>query len=303
MFERFVGVDWSGAARPSGQRIYVAEATRQGTRVTVASVVRARDRAAVEAFLRGSPLEPAPAWHGWPSPGALARGARRVVAFDFAFGFPVAFRHPERGRGWRWDDLGTLAERLSPQGDHDRHAEPVRRAIEADPALGSQFRLHGGNGVPATPHRMTDRRLDGLRPESVFHLIGPSQVGIGSIAGIAMLHRLRGSEGLAVWPFDGGERVEAARQVLVEVWPRMWLERGCRKNELPGRVRQLERWEQQGVNFKTRAEQAALSSGDALDAAAAAIGAARSCHRLPSPEALPRDARQREGWIVGVQVP
>jgi len=303
MFDRFVGVDWSGAARPSGQQIYVAEATLQSGRVTVASVVRARDRAAVEAFLRGAPLEQAPAWRGWPSPGALARGARRVVAFDFAFGFPVAFRHPDQGREWSWDDLGSLANRLSPGGIEERPHESLRRAIAADPVLAGQFRLHGGNGVPATPHRMTDRRQDGLRPESVFHLIGPSQVGIGSIAGIAMLHRLRGRDDLAVWPFDGGDRVETARQVLVEVWPRMWLERGLRKNELPGRVRQLERWAQQGVNFRTRAEQAALSSGDALDAAAAAIGAARTCHMLPSHAPLPRDARQREGWIVGVQVP
>jgi hypothetical protein len=41
---------------------------------------------------------------------------------------------------------------------------------------------------------------------------------------------------------------------------------------------------------------------DALDAAAA-IGAARSCYRLPSPGAVPEEARRREGWIAGVQIP
>jgi hypothetical protein len=302
-FERFVGIDWSGAARRSGQQIYVAEAIRQDARVSVAGVVRARDRAAVERFLRGGPLEPSPAWRGWPTPAPLARGARRVVALDFAFGFPVAFEHPERGRDWTWEDLGELADGLSPEIGDDRPAESLRRAIEADPVMSRQFRLRGGDGVPATPHRMTDRRFDGMRPESVFHLIGPSQVGIGSLAGIALLHRVRGTEGVALWPFDGSDRVESARVVLVEVWPRMWLERGCRKNELPGRVRQLERWGQQGINFRTRAEQAVLSAGDALDAAAAAIGAARSCYRLRSPDDLPPDAREREGWIVGVEVP
>lgn len=300
-FERFVGVDWSGAARPSGQQIYVAEALRQDARVTVATVVRARDRSAVEDFLRGDALEPAAAWRGWPGPGTLARGARRVVGLDFAFGFPTVFRLPDREGGWTWDDLGRWAEGLVPR--RLENGEPVRRAIAASPALASQFRLKGRESVPATPHRMTDRRLDGLRPESVFHLIGPSQVGIGSIAGIAMLHRLRGSEGIAVWPFDSEERIEAARIVLVEVWPRMWLARGMRKNEPPERVRQLEQWQHEGIAFRTRAEQAVVSSGDALDAAAAAIGAARSCYRLPSPYVLPAAAREREGWIVGVQVP
>ena len=50
-FERFIGVDWSGAARPSGQHVYVAEAHRQDARITIQSVVRARDRSAVEGYL------------------------------------------------------------------------------------------------------------------------------------------------------------------------------------------------------------------------------------------------------------
>ena len=156
--------------------------------------------------------------------------------------------------------------------------------------------------MPAAAHRATDRRLNGLRPESVFHLIGPSQVGLGSIAGIAMLHRLRGAVGVGIWPFDARERVDSARTVLVEAWPRMWLARGCRKNEPAGRTRQLARWAEQRVSFAPGAREAALSSADALDAAAAAIGAAKTCHRLPSPELLPPEALEREGWILGAKV-
>jgi hypothetical protein len=89
----------------------------------------------------------------------------------------------------------------------------------------------------------------------------------------------------------------------VEVFPRMWLDAGLRKNELPERVRQLDAWRRVGVAFSADAELAAASSGDALDAVAAAIGAARSAYNLPAPDALPEEARRREGWIVGVQVP
>jgi hypothetical protein len=297
-FERFIGIDWSGAATRSGQRIYVAEAHRQGGRITLHSVVRARDRGAVEAYLGGAPLEHAPAWEDWPGPAPLDHRARRVVAMDFAFGFPAAFEHPEAASDWSWADLTSWAASLD---SSNGTIEPIRRAIERDPEIARQFRLHGG--ADARMHlRLTDRHATN-KAESVFHLIGPSQVGLGSITGIAMLHRLREVDGLAVWPFDPPEAIDRASAVLVEAFPRMWLDRGLRKNQLPERVRQFDAWRRWGVAFHEKAELAAASSGDALDSAAAAIGAARSCKTLPAPENVPEEARLREGWIVGVQVP
>jgi hypothetical protein len=299
-FERFIGIDWSGAARPSGQQVYVAEAHRQDARITVQSVVRARDRSAVESYLRGDALAHAPAWSDWPGPRPLDRRARRIVAMDFAFGFPTEFRIPGLEGAWRWDELAGWAARVEGDG-RNGSLESLRGVIEQTDALAGQFRLRAGDA--ALMHkRLTDSHAPG-RPESVFHLIGPSQVGLGSITGIAMLHRLRGVEGLALWPFDTPERLEAAAAVLVEIFPRMWLAAGTRKNQLPGRVRQLQAWQHDGVAFRNDAELAVASSGDALDAVAAAIGAARSCYRLPSPDSLPGVARRREGWIAGVQVP
>jgi hypothetical protein len=301
-FERFIGIDWSGAAQPSGQHVFVAEAGRRDARITLHTVLRARDRAAVEDYLAGGPLAPAPAWEDWPAPGRLT-GGRRVVALDFAFGFPSGFDLPSLGDHWTWSDLGRWADGLDPRPNGNGVGDGVRAAITSDPELASRFRLKGGDAVPDRRHRLCDSQLDGLQPESVYHLIGPSQVGLGSITGMAMLHRLVERADLAIWPFHPRARVEAASVVLVEVWPRMWLQRGIRKNELPDRVRQLEAWAHDGVTLSTKAEVAAASSADAMDAAAAAIGAARSCYRLPSPEVLPEDARLREGWIAGVQVP
>ena len=129
-FERFVGIDWSGAARTSGQQIYVAEAHRHGGRITLHSVLRARDRAAVETFLRGGALEPAPAWAGWPGPTELSGRRARLIGLDFAFGFPAAFRHPDRPDGrWDWPDLGRLASSLDSDG------AGVRERLAGDPLL------------------------------------------------------------------------------------------------------------------------------------------------------------------------
>jgi hypothetical protein len=299
-FERFIGIDWSGASKVSGQKVYVAEAYRHGSGMTVHSVIRARDRQAIEEWLAGSPLEPAPAWRGWPGPGRLDGRARRLVALDFAFGFPAAFELPELEHRWSWDELGRWAAALEDARENGLNS--IRREIAADPLLARQFRLRGGD--PATMHlRICDGRAARHRPASVFHLIGPSQVGLGSITGIAMLHRLRQTEGVAIWPFDPPDQIDTARVVLVEIFPRMWLDDGIRKNELPERVRQIESWKSGGVAFNGKAELAAASAGDALDAAAAAIGAARCCYKLPSPSVVPEDSRRREGWIVGAQVP
>jgi hypothetical protein len=294
LFDRYFGVDWSGAERPSAQNVYVAEARQGPDGVGVVSVTRARDRTAVAEFLAGRPFAPAPGWDGWPGPERLDLERRALVGLDFAFGFPVRFSLPKLGRRWRWEDLARWAEAL------DRRGMSVRKSIRNELALAQQFRLRGGD--PAPPHkRETDKHVDGVRPESVFHLIGPSQVGTASITGIAMLERLRRGGRAAVWPIDPPVRVDRARVVLVEVFPRLWLGREVRKSELPDRLHRIERWKAEGARFERQAEFAAASSGDALDATAAAIGLARGVE-LPPPEELP-EAGAREGWIAGAELP
>jgi hypothetical protein len=293
-FDRYFGVDWSGAERPSAQNIYLAEARRGPGGVEVRRLVRARDRNAVAEFLAGRPFAPAPGWDGWSAPERLDRERRALVGLDFAFGFPVRFELPKLGRSWRWEDLARWAEALDSRG------LSVRKSIRNELALAKQFRLRGGD--PARPYRrVTDGNVDGVRPESVLHLIGPSQVGTASITGIATINRLRRGARAAVWPFDPPARLRRASVVLVEVFPRLWLGRDVRKSELPDRVRRIERWKQGGIEFEREAELAASSSGDALDATAAAIGLARGVE-LPELDELPAEGA-REGWIAGASVP
>jgi hypothetical protein len=293
-FDRYFGVDWSGAERSSAQNVYLAEARRGSGGVEVIAVTRARDRRAAAEFLAGRPFAAAPGWQEWPGPERLDFDRRALVGLDFAFGFPVRFELPKLGRSWRWEDLARWAERL------DSRSVSVRKSIRNELTLSKQFRLRGGD--PARPHkRETDKHVNGVRPESVFHLIGPSQVGTASITGIAMLERLRRGGRAAVWPFDPKVRVDRARVVLVEVFPRLWLGKEVRKSELPDRVRRIERWKAEDVRFKREAELAAASSGDALDATAAAIGLARGVE-LPPADALPAEGA-REGWIAGAELP
>jgi hypothetical protein len=62
--------------------------------------------------------------------------------------------------------------------------------------------------------------------ESPFRLYGARQVGRGGLAGMRMLRHLREQigAGLAVWPFDGDDAVEQAGMVVVEMFPRLFID-------------------------------------------------------------------------------
>jgi hypothetical protein len=55
----------------------------------------------------------------------------------------------------------------------------------------------------------------------MFNGVGPASVGVGSLAGMRMLHHLKQRRDLrvAVWPFDA---MENADLVVVEIFPRLY---------------------------------------------------------------------------------
>jgi hypothetical protein len=289
VYERVIGIDWSGAGSSRGQEIYVAEATAQDPS-RVLSAVRAADRAAVEAFLRGEPLELARAWSGWPAPEPLAATETALVGLDFAFGFPRQFTLPSAGPAWSWESLAAWCIRLD--GEED-----LSKAIRAHPEAVKQFRVGSGGSSAVMYLRTTEERLRelGRRPASVFNLVGAQQVGAGSIRGIPILARLRRDRVAAVWPFDE----PASREVtVVEAFPRLWLTAGLGKQHPSRRIKQVRDWKKAGIRFENDSELVTVASADAMDAVAAAIGLA-TAPALTTLANLPPEAA-REGWIAGV---
>jgi hypothetical protein len=289
VYERVIGIDWSGAGAAQGQEIYVAEATAQDP-PRVLSVVRAADRAAVEAFLRGNPLRLSKAWSGWQAPELLAAAEMALVGLDFAFGFPRHFSLPGAGTAWSWESLAAWCAGL----EGDKH---LVQALRAKPEAAKQFRLGSADSGAVMHLRITEKELQGLgkRPASVFNLVGAQQVGAGSIRGIPVLARLRQNRTAAVWPFDE----PASRQVtIVEVFPRLWLTAGLGKQHPTRRIEQLRVWKKAGIRFEKDTGLVAVASADAMDAVAAAIGLATATG-LTAAGDLPSEAA-REGWIAGV---
>lgn len=265
IFERFLGVDWSGAK--SGGNVFVAEVVvaRNGHRV---ERVERSSRAQVEAELAGPVERP------------------MLAGLDFCFSFPASFSLDGRS-DWDWPELRAWAATLvGPDG----HAD-VARALAACRER-SQFRLVAGDPAPAL-RRRTEAACR-PRPASVVHLLPyQRQVCLGSIHGIAMLDRLHGRVGLAVWPFD---TAAGADTVLAEVYPAMWVAPGVVKRRPSHRLRQLRDWKNRLGGIDDAVVDLVLDSEDAFDALAVAIA-------LPELSlAAPPDV-DREGWILGVDPP
>ena len=270
-FERFVGVDWSGAKDDRGG-VYVAEAVRgEGPgRIRVTRVERS-SRARVEAELRAMD------------------GPRTLVGLDFSFSFPAAFRLGG-AEAWTWPELRAWAARLV-----DSAAGDVRAALHAAPER-DQFRLVPGDRAELL-WRATEHACHPL-PASVQDLVVyQRQVTLGTIHGIAVLDHLDDADHVAVWPFDA-DRVADAPAVVAEVYPSMWLDPDIRKGRADHRPRQLEAWRAFADGLEGVVADTVVASGDALDAVAVAL--ALPSLRLEAP-ADPVVAR--EGWILGVPIP
>jgi hypothetical protein len=270
-FERFVGVDWSGAKDDRGA-VYLAEVVgREAPGRLVVLRVERSSRARVEAELR------------------RPTGRRTLVGLDFSFSFPAAFELAGRS-DWSWEQLCAWCDHLVESTGGD-----VRAALHMA-AERPQFRLVPGDRAELF-WRATERACH-PRPASVQDLVVyQRQVTLGTIHGMAMLHRLRDVEHLAVWPFDG-DRVETAPVVVGEIYPSMWLDPDIRKGRAADRPRQVEAWRTFTEGIDGGVEELLARSGDALDALAVAL--ALPSLRLEEPD---DPLVAREGWILGVPLP
>lgn len=199
VFEHVLVADWSARARPASARPSPDAIWWHATWLEEPRYSRTSEEAE-EGILKALREAPGPV----------------LAGFDFCFALPAWAMH--RLGGWR-----QLWKLLEERGT----SRPAEIAMELNRRLGG-----GGGGpfwgFPAVPRKprpylwtefraceLELKRL-GRHPKPVFQLSGAGAVGAQSLAGIAVLERLRRALGARVWPF---EPVEGARIVLAEVWP------------------------------------------------------------------------------------
>jgi hypothetical protein len=283
-FDRFVGVDWSGATGSAYSGVAVAEC-RAGS---------------------GAPaLVPPPGrrWRradfaDWVAAQA-ATDERLLIGIDCAFALPEPTASALLGDSYSAAALWSYIEAICASdgdfygggfADHEEHA-PLFWRSGPRPA---DFAEH---------HRATEQacRAKGLgTPESPLKLVGARQVGKGGLAGMRVLNWLkqRLGEAFAVWPFDP---TKTARVVCVELYPRLFMRMAGHGN---GKVRTLDALNVcfEALRSSRYVGNVEASSDHETDALVAAAGlrfiAAEGA--VWSPNGLDSLGRRAEGWIFGV---
>ncbi len=288
-FDRFIGIDWSGAKDPR-RGLQVAQCF-QGTAVPQI-VLNSKGRK----WRRREVID-------WLV--QIDNQVERIIAgFDFAFAYPYCDK-----------DAYFHKHILSPE-----NVESLWKLIdsicrEADDFYGGPFYLT--RGAPFSDYllyqtstgkcyrnrmRITDNRCDELggNPAPVFKCVGPDSVGIGSIAGMRLLHEVNSNLNsmLFIWPF---QRENKIRSVIVEIFPRFfYILAGANPREWRNRRNVNNTLKYFGSEELTH--EVEIQSEDQVDAiiSAAAIRLLKSAPDTWQPARLNACARAYEGWIFGV---
>lgn len=204
-FTRFACIDWSGAAGPWQRGIAIA-------------ICEAGDAA---------PTLVAPPGRHWSRQAALdwlrdRADANLLIGIDFSPALPFdpvdgylpGVPHgPHDARSlWRYVDRLCMHDPHLAAGSFVRHPE-IGRLFRVGAETGDRFaHPHDRNGRL----RIAERHPDCGRPSSCFNLVGASQVGLSSLTGMRVLHRLGGR--IPVWPF---QPPPAAGALIVEIYTSM----------------------------------------------------------------------------------
>ncbi|MBN8845063.1 MAG: hypothetical protein J0H88_17645 [Sphingomonadales bacterium] len=202
-FTHFAAIDWSGARGPRQPGIALAVASGRAA----PALVRPG-----HIWSRGEIL----AW----IEEAQASDADMLIGFDFS----AAFAFADRGAYFpEWADspadlraLWTLVEALTAEDPHFQidgflsHPEARRHFRHARGDVGDMFEPGAGRLRVVEQHQRATRQAASV---SNFNLVGAAQVGKASLAGMRLLHRLRGR--VPLWPLDP---VPAKGPLLVEIY-------------------------------------------------------------------------------------
>lgn len=283
-FDRFVGVDWSGA----NGKAYSG--------IAVAGCGLGRDAP-------GLIPPPGPRWRRTDFVDWVAReaaiGHRLLIGIDCAFALPAAMAGMLMGDAYSAAALWAYIDAACADAADFYGGGFADLPIHAAHFWRSGKRPEGF----AEHHRATEHacRLAGHgAPESPLKLVGARQVGKGGLAGMRVLHALKQGLGdrFAVWPFDPADD---ARVVAVELYPRLFIRMAGKGN---AKVRTLDSLNgcMLALGSAPYVDSVDAASDHETDALVAAAGLRFIADResVWSPPGLDALARRAEGWIFGV---
>lgn len=284
-FTHFVGVDWSGAKgkRHAGIAVAVCEAEAGMPRlITPPSGHKNWSRIECAEWVAGNC--------------GLPVGVRILVGFDSAFSLPFL-------------DKGHFLPEIDVQTATSLWQKVEELSANAPDFFGGEFvNLHADHYLrTGNKGKLFERRMrvaetlaveTGMGPcESVFHLIGPSQVGMSGLSTMRLLRQLSNNENIAIWPFEDSD---SASIVLVEIYAAAFAALGGHKGKVRDRETLLSILTSLGADGRLRGGNE--MSDHAADALVTSAGLRSIAHdsKYWKPARLSSMVRRTEGWIFGL---
>jgi hypothetical protein len=286
-FDRFVGVDWSGARSPVNTKSISLSVSFAGISAPI-RIDHVRSRTAVAQWIES----------------LLAEGGRTLIGIDCNFGYAQEIAAQQFGKNYSYRDVWREIDKVN-----ESHPNYFAGNVWSQPPHQKYFWTEGKKPAGFNlPRRVTEAACGNAGygwPESPFKMIGPKQVGKGGLAGMRLVHDLtrRYPSQIAVWPFQ--PYTESAQIVIAEIYPRLFIRQAAMGN---AKIKSLA-----GVNaVLTHMDsdiltgQENLSDHDA-DSLISAAGLRFLCGNSPNipdtlcaPVGMDDIAMKGEGWIFGV---
>lgn len=284
-FTHFVGIDWSGAKgkRHAGIAVAMCDAGAGMPRLIMPpSGHKSWSRSECAEWIAGNC--------------GLPKVAKILMGFDSAFSLPFL-------------DKGHFLPDISADTALSLWEEVDELSAKAPDFFGGAFveryadhYLRAGNKGKLFERRMRVAETlaveTGMGPcESVFHLIGPSQVGMSGLSTMRMLRRLSSNINIAIWPF---EDPDSASIVLVEIYAAAFAALGGHKGKIRDGKTLSNILASLGADGRLKGE--SEFSDHAADALVTSAGLRSIAHdsKYWKPVRLSSMVRRTEGWIFGL---
>lgn len=226
--------------------------------------------------------------------------ARVFIGIDAAFSLPLTRAHRYFNDAPRAHDLWALVDDVCAD-EPDFYAS----CFWGHDNYGRDFWVNGKRprhfeNAPQREIEVITARLGYGHPESPYKLIGTKQVGKGGLSAMRLLHylKIKYPHQVGVWPFDPdkGQNVW-----LAEIYPRLFLKQA---GFAQAKVRQADDISTALSYFKARYQASGTvftdHDTDALIAAAGIRELFLSKKDAINTQGLSQNAREFEGWIIGV---
>ncbi len=285
-FDRFVGIDWTGAKSPIiSKAIAVSECTMD---VAPTLINQKWSRQLVCNYIES----------------LLSGNQRILIGIDCNFGYASEILEHQIGKHKTAFDLWAEIDQHCVK-DPNFFAGGFWQHGSYKSYFWTEGKMKNGFQMPMRQTEIHCRQNGFGHPESPFKMIGAKQVGKGGLSGMRLAYYLKKKhqDKIAIWPFDNDDICNNAKIVITEIYPRQFIIRAGFGNK---KLRTSDDLNNALHHLKSKPFNGEFDSDHDSDAIISAAGLRYLCgHNKTIPNALSNPHNdsillKQEGWIFGI---